>query len=89
MQSIPLTVSGGGSIHMEVSGGGSIPMELDQVRVVYYDRPAYTGDYTVTPSTERQILQTNGKRMTDDLVIEPIPNNYGLVTWDGVRITIT
>lgn len=53
------------------------------------ERDPYTGDYTVTPSSETQTLQTNGLRMTDDITINPIPNNYGLITWDGSTITVS
>lgn len=37
------------------------------------DVPSYTGDYTVTPSTTAQTLPTNGKKMTDDLTVESMP----------------
>lgn len=37
------------------------------------ETPPYTGDYTVTPSTQSQVLQTNGKKMTDDLTVESMP----------------
>ena len=49
----------------------------------------YTGDYTVTPSSEEQTLETNGMRMTDNITINPIPNNYGLITWNGSIITVS
>lgn len=37
------------------------------------DRPAYEGEYTVTPTTEAQTLATNGLRMTDDVTVEAMP----------------
>lgn len=49
----------------------------------------YTGEYEVTPSDEAQTLQTNGLRMIENLTINPIPSNYGLITWDGSIITIS
>lgn len=49
----------------------------------------YTGDYEVTPNTETQTLLTNSKYMTDNVVINPIPSNYGLVTWDGSVLTVS
>lgn len=49
----------------------------------------YEGSYTITPSNERQTLSVQNMRMTEDLTIEPIPSNYGLVTWNGSVITIT
>lgn len=49
----------------------------------------YTGATTITPTTETQTLQTANKSVLTDIVIEPIPNNYGLITWDGSRLTIS
>lgn len=40
------------------------------------DVPEYEGKYTVTPTEETQTLGTNGKRMTDDVIVEPIPSSY-------------
>lgn len=68
--------------------GGSIPLSLEEVRVSYIERPAYTGAYAVTPTQETQVLPVNAKRMTDDITINPIPSNYGLITWNGLGIRI-
>ena len=53
------------------------------------ERDPYTGDYSITPSAEAQTLETNGLRMTDNITINPIPTNYGLITWDGANITVS
>ena len=55
----------------------------------YVERPAYEGSYEITPSAEAQTIQTKNLRMTDDLVINPIPNNYGLITWNGSTLTVS
>ncbi len=55
----------------------------------YVERDPYTGSYTLTPSTETQIIQTNGLRMTDDITLNPIPSNYGLITWNGATLTVS
>lgn len=49
----------------------------------------YEGSYTVTPTTQRQTLLTANKLMTDDVTIEPIPSNYGLITWNGSTLTVS
>lgn len=49
----------------------------------------YTGEYEVTPSAEAQTLQTNGLRMLDNVTINPIPSNYGLITWNGSTLTVS
>ena len=49
----------------------------------YVEREPYTGDYTVTPQAhEDVVLETNGKRMTDDVTVFRVPyfetsNIYG------------
>ena len=55
----------------------------------YVERPAYEGATEITPSAETQVLQTNNFRMTDNITINPIPSNYGLITWDGSTITVS
>ena len=52
------------------------------------DLPYYTGEYTVTPSLDAQILPTRNMAMSDDVVIEPIPNNYGRIAWNGTTLIV-
>lgn len=53
------------------------------------EREPYEGAYTVTPGAAAVVLETRNKRMTDNVVVEPIPSNYGLITWDGSIITVS
>ena len=55
----------------------------------YVDVQTYVGEYEVTPSAETQTLDTEGLRMTRPVVVNPIPNNYGLITWNGSFITVS
>ena len=55
----------------------------------YVDVDPYTGPYEVTPSQETQTLDTEGKRLTAPVVINPIPNNYGLISWNGSILTVS
>ena len=49
----------------------------------------YEGAYTVTPSGSTQTLSTAGMKMTGNVVVNPIPSNYGLITWNGSTITVS
>lgn len=49
----------------------------------------YIGNYRITPTDVQQTLLTKGKGMVENVVIEPIPNNYGLVTYNGFELTIS
>lgn len=49
----------------------------------------YTGDYVITPSAEEQTLQTEDLHMLHNVRIGAIPNNYGLITWNGTTLTVS
>lgn len=70
------------SSNMGINVGSSIAREI-------LDTYPYEGEYIVNPTTETQILLTKNLRMIDNLVINPIPNNYGLVTWNGSFLVIS
>lgn len=54
-----------------------------------YVTPAYEGSYEVTPTQSTQTLPTSGYRMTGNVIINPIPSNYGLVERVGLVLTIS
>lgn len=49
----------------------------------------YDGPYEVTPTDQAQILSTADKVLEADIVIDPIPSNYGLITWNGTVINVS
>ena len=49
----------------------------------------YRGEYEFTPTEEAQILETDHLYMQGDIVINPIPSNYGLITYNGSEITVS
>ena len=49
----------------------------------------YEGDYEFTPTQEQQIVPTLGKVLSDNIIIAPIPSNYGLITYNGFEITVS
>lgn len=53
------------------------------------DVPAYDGQTVYTPSREAQTVLTANKLLKDNITIEPIPSNYGLVTWNGQVLTVS
>ena len=52
-------------------------------------KPAYTGPTEITPTQETQTLSTAQKTVLVDITINPIPSNYGLITWDGATLTVS
>ena len=49
----------------------------------------YDGPCEVTPTRETQTLQTGGKTVLQNITVAPIPQNYGLITWDGSILTVS
>ena len=56
--------------------------------VTYESAHPFTGSYEYTPTDETQTISIGGKRATSNIVINPIPNNYGKVTWNGTYLTV-
>lgn len=49
----------------------------------------YSGPYEITPSSEEQQIHAAGQYLEQDLVVKAIPNNYGLITYNGSIITVS
>lgn len=49
----------------------------------------YEGEYEVTPTEETITLSTSNLQMTNNVTINPIPSNYGLITWNGTTLTVS
>ena len=69
------------SANSPVVGQLSVPQERGSL--------PYEGEYTFTPTDETQTIEINGLRATSNITINPIPNNYGLITWDGATLTVS
>ena len=86
MIAVPMNVAVQEEIPVSVSSGGSLVMAIESKYSVGGD--PYTGDYTFTPTDETQTIATTGKLMTQDVVIHPVPSNYGRITYNGSTITV-
>ena len=71
----------------ELSPTGSLEGELTIPKVI--EKEEYRGEHEVTPSDETQILMTSDKLVRENIIINPIPSNYGRITWDGRVITVS
>lgn len=49
----------------------------------------YDGAYEFTPSGSTQTIDIANKKALNNITINPIPSNYGLITWDGSTITVS
>lgn len=78
--STALKLNGKVSVSETLTGGLSISTG---------DIPAYHGETTVVPSDEEQILSCSGFVMPADVIVKPIPSNYGKISWNSVTLTVS
>ena len=48
----------------------------------------YTGEYEVTPGESTQVLETAYNKMTANVVVNPIPSNYGRIAYSGAGLLV-
>lgn len=53
------------------------------------DHDYYEGEVVFTPSDSVQIIATKDLVLSDDITINPIPSNYGLISWNGRGILVS
>lgn len=49
----------------------------------------YKGETVITPTRETQVLETGGLYVPSNIIVNPIPKNYGLISWNGVTLTVS
>lgn len=65
-----------------------VPVNIDTSIQIIHTAP-YEGEYIFTPSDQTIVIPTDGKTLYDDITINPIPSNYGLITWNGAALTVS
>ena len=73
---------------MRVIENETIKLDIAEIGYPVYPEN-YNGPYTVTPSRTKQVLKVGGMMASEDVTVEPIPSNYGLITWNGAFITVS
>ena len=56
--------------------------------ISYATNEPFDGSYEYIPSEETQTVSIEGKRATENIIIRPIPSNYGRVAWTGTVLTL-
>ena len=65
-------------------------IEIEAEPVVYVNiHDPYLGPYEFTPSAAAQTIEIEGLMAEENIVINPIPSNYGLITWNGATLTVS
>lgn len=50
--------------------------------------PLYDGSMEITPDDYAQVLTTDGKKVVGNIVVNPIPSNYGKISWNGSYLLV-
>ena len=53
------------------------------------DADVYEGATEFTPTAETQTIRIKDRLARADITINPIPSNYGLITWNGAFLTVS
>ena len=83
---IKLKVQDSPIVHFRVNDGDAATFKIEQGIPIYPN--SYEGAYRITPTEETQTLETDHLMMNDNVIIDPIPSNYGRILWDGTVLTV-
>ena len=85
-----VVIGGETNLVHKIDGQLSLTTQIDGDAGAYMPiYPAsYTGATEVTPSEETQTLLTHGLTVVQDIVVNPIPTNYGRITYMAGIITV-
>lgn len=50
--------------------------------------PTYDGPTTITPGETAQVLSTEGRAVLSDIIVNPIPSNYGRIEQRGTALRL-
>lgn len=81
------------SLNLNIDGDMSLDIPVDGeagtvIKVTEHDLPVYTGQTEITPSEDTQVLQTANRTVLQDIIINPIPENYGRLLYSGNTLTV-
>ena len=82
------------SLDLHIDGDMSLDIPVDGeagtvIKVSDYVYPIYEGQTEVTPTQETQVLQTTNRTVVSNIIVNPIPSNYGKITWNGSTLTVS
>lgn len=92
MNTIPITLDISPNVYELTVSVDGVTIEQDMAMDMAVQTAAgehYQGPVTITPGAQEQVLETAGLFVDSNITVAPIPNNYGLITWDGSVLTVS
>lgn len=69
---------------------GNISANAELVTVLRHSQmEEYDGPYEFTPTQSTQTALTENRVLLENIIINPIPSNYGLITYNGSVLTVS
>ena len=84
-----IVVGGGRGGTVKIGGAGERHAAITVQGTGMIPAPKYDGPYEFTPTAEEQTVPIAQLQAKQDITINPIPSNWGLVTYNGNVITIS
>lgn len=75
------------SISLKPSEAGRL--KLSAYTYISAGAQPFQGEYEYTPTQNEQVIEIEGLRATQNITVNPIPSNYGLITWNGSTLTVS
>jgi len=76
------------SMELSIDEDREEPLDIGVNDTPNYLPPVYDGETVVTPSEIEQVLSTINHIVLNNIVIAPIPSNYGRIIYNGSNIRI-
>ena len=75
-----------GRVVGHLSGRGRVTGNLNRAKSIPVEQ--YAGPYEFTPTETTQTISIEYKQAKSDITINPIPNNYGRIAWNGTTLNV-
>lgn len=85
---VKMVVGTGTDVNMSVDNNNYIHASVDSFAYIKNFKDVYAGETHIAPTDSTIILDTAGMVVPDQIIIDPIPSNYGRIEWDGSTLTI-
>ena len=84
---IPVTLTVDEDIGVKIGDVPNVSVGLDTA-IVASLTPHYEGNTEITPGDNAQVLVTAGMIVDEDIIVDPIPSNYGHILWNGSFLSV-
>lgn len=83
-----MTITKENVVSLTVTEENAVSLDIGAIAYPVYPE-SYKGPYKIVPTLHRQIAKVKGLYATEDITVEKIPDNYGLITWNGSFLRVS